>query len=502
MAEELRVNRAIASGFVETRRSPETPLEGLNRALNRGGRFIASGLNFAARQAEKELREADKLLSSPLITEEEVAEIEENATYPLAKFRAANRRGELLVQREAERLQDEVDNTPDPLAARALLQKEQAALLETVDDPAVAAGIRERMASLAPTLLSQASRRRIETRNAQEALTVDETLRLALEKEGALGYVGNLIPMMREEESSGGDVDALLGRAAGVLEAHWLSGDDEDPNDNVFADSTMEAIDQLMEDGTLDSKQRKAFAALRQRIENDEEATRRRLAGSGASVEKQTHLRQQTAILDWKRDNPDTPVPQNLRDSYLRTAPTPAAQRAAQKWLEQNVVTEGVLHKNEWQNGEKRVKAVFNLQARGIGDSSVDLSLNPVLMEHALNVYREIGASLPTELEGEELRVAAQKAVADSIASSERVTTLQAENNTKRENLLKRRAELKKRFAEGLPGVQTSKAGEQAKLASIDAEIRKLAGAAVRQVAEEWRLSNGYGPYDLDLPLE
>lgn len=504
MAEEIRVDRGVATGFVESRRAPETPLEGLGRALNAAGRTAASGLNFAGQLADKELREAENALSSPTITEEEVNEIREGSTFPLAKYRAANRLGELRVMQRMPEIEDAVAKAPDVLASRDILRKLQSEMLEGVDDPAVAAGIRERFATAAPTLLAEASRRRIETRERTERVTVDESLRLALENSGAIGLASEVVGMMTEDGLSGGDATALVDSAVTTIENHWLTGDDEDPNDNVFAEDSLDAIDTLLTVDTITGPERKKLTKLRQRIEQDEEASRRRLATEGSEAATAAQAQAFQRILDFQRDNPDTRVPDSLREAYIQTGHTAANKESARQWLRENVASEGVLDTPIWQEGAGQVKAMFNLQAQSVGGAAaggvnaVELALNPALLVHAQNVYRQIGAALPRDLEGDALRAAQQKAVADSIAAAQAVQVKQAEANAFREKLLDQRRAL----GRDIPGVKRNDAVIAKKQAAIDRQMRESMGLSVKIVANNWLILNGYSPLDFDNPLE
>jgi len=493
MPEEIRVNTEIERGFVGSRPAPGK-LDALRVALQ-GVKDVRSGVErFQAREAA----EVEDLLSSPLVTENEAQEIRDSAITPLAKLRAENRQGELIVQREVESLQDAISNAPDAIEARKILRQRQQELLDAHGDEAgIASGIRERFADVAPNLLGEASARRIATRERQERLAVDEDLRLNLESSGALGYVNTLIPHLTDEALTGGDVDGILADAAIVLENHWKSGDDvEDPDGNVNTVDSLESIDILLEDIPLDAKQRKAFTDLRQRIQSGEEAARRARATSDKPAKDAAHAQAQQDIINWIDANPDQPLPPQMTRRLIASGDTAAKKRAAREWLKDQAPPLGVVNTEIWEQGRTQLRAQAELEFEASIDFDLEDNVSPA---DILAVYESLGARLDPALADDpaELRRVRENAIAEATVKAKERVDLRRQTRQDRVAQTERfTVEYQRRIASG------DREGA-ARLANVHREsIIEVETRAFTQQIDRWALEMGYTPFDMVQPLE
>jgi len=186
MAEEIRVTPTIQRGFVDVGRPGPTGLSALASALDTTADV---GLKFAQQKLDQEVEETEKSLANPLVSDEEAREIEEEAFFPINKIKARNRVGENIVFRNRADIEDYLRKATDPVEARELLREKQAELLEKTTDLAEQAGIREAMASISPSLLTDASKERQATQARNDVISTISSQQHALEDTGSEGWV-------------------------------------------------------------------------------------------------------------------------------------------------------------------------------------------------------------------------------------------------------------------------------------------------------------------------
>ena len=320
---ELR-NRAFIS-----QRTPSTPLERLSRALARTGEAGGRALQIAE---ERELADAEELLRSPLVTEEEIAEITRDSFFPQVKIKAANRQGQLQVENAREEIAQALRDAPDALAARQMLRERQAQMLDLTEDVSVQAGIREAFAEVAPSLLSTAATRRAQLLDERDNEIQGALFQGVLEQRPE-EFTNNLVQELNVEVLTGGDIPAFHTRAVTGMANFYLEGDDEDGLNNTRTRTTLQTIDQVLKSNVVQSgAERAKYVKLRETIERDEIA--RQKAREGQAGLDDIHAAWQRRVTAWVDANPNQPIPQDLRKLYLDSAHTAAASRSALEFLD------------------------------------------------------------------------------------------------------------------------------------------------------------------------
>jgi hypothetical protein len=165
MAVALEKMPVIGGGTVDVSRPNDSGLHTLAQALDVG---IRSAAEIGQVAQANELNHINSLMNDSQAGPDEIAEIAENAYFPLNKYAAKNRMGEAVIAQNRTSIEDRLATAHDPVAAREMLREEQQRYLKDVNDPAVAVGIREGIANLSPGALNEASRRRRETLNLQK----------------------------------------------------------------------------------------------------------------------------------------------------------------------------------------------------------------------------------------------------------------------------------------------------------------------------------------------
>ncbi len=325
MPEEIRPGRSDARGFIHLGRTGPTAFEALGDALSDGVGIVNE---FVEKKEKKDLEEATNILSSPLLTPEEAAELEQTSRSPLIRMKAKNARGGLMVEEQIATFEDTISNTKDPIEARAKLKEFQSSLMEGVDDPAVRAGIRERFALHAPRMLGEASKRRLVAQEIEEQLIVSTDLQAGLSR-GPIGFTEILVDHAEGSALAGKDMNAFHERAAQALQNAWRSGDDG-LESNPDAPRILETIDAVLQHGGIvDEKQRSHYIGLRDAIEADEERRRGDPAVALDAANKAAYLARFKAAEKWRLRNPNAPFPADQAQALIDDAPTAAEARAA-----------------------------------------------------------------------------------------------------------------------------------------------------------------------------
>jgi hypothetical protein len=405
MPEEIRPSRSIESGRVDTGRPGTSGLASLGQALRTVSNTVG---DLTERAAEKELREMEDLLSSPLLSENEIQEIEESATFPLGRIKARNRRGSFLAQQAYDNVFDQVSQAPDATSARKILREAQQGILGQSDDASVQAGIRERFSEFGTELLSEAAQRRVVARAREETINVAEDQRVALESGSRLNFGNVLVGQLEDEQIANGDVAALVDTSILSLEAYWLAGDDDEiGKGNVHANRTLDHIDLILDEVPMESSERLKFSRLRERIEAGEEAAIANPEKLQTDALKRAHKNHGAALTNWSLDNPGVIPPEALTRPYLATAPTESARRAALEFV-QGVPDSGQV---VGVTGTKQ-----NTQTRGIllrRLAAFDAELSPEDAE-AISFYDTLVSELDPDLRSDEAELRRQL---DDIAS-------------------------------------------------------------------------------------
>lgn len=155
----------VGGGTVDVSRPNDSGLHSLANAL---GVAVQSAAEIGQVAQANELNRINALMNDATAGPDEIAEIAENAYFPLNKYAAKNRIGEAIIAQNRTAIEDDLASANDPVEARERLRAQQQRLAENVNDPAVLVGIREGIAALAPGALNEASRRRRETLNLQK----------------------------------------------------------------------------------------------------------------------------------------------------------------------------------------------------------------------------------------------------------------------------------------------------------------------------------------------
>lgn len=497
MAEELRVIGTIEKGFVDTGRPGPGGLDALGDALGRFGDLVGDSIKFAEREAKLEEQEVVEALSSPLLSEDEIREIEEASRFPLAKIRAQNRRGEFLVQKELEKIQDAAANAADPIEARRILREYQQRILDGVEDPAVQAGIRERMAREGSQILGEASKRRIAAREAEEIRTTSEDLRASMEYGGAVGLFNTLAPMMEDEVISGGSQQDIAVRGLQVIENFWRDGDDDDPSKNPNTDDALEAIDLVLDNGNLDAKSRGAYTEMRDKIVGAEATRARTYDATDEPTKTELHAQAQIRILNFKDENPTTQVPISMQRALIETAPTAPRAVAAREWLKDNVTPVGVLLTDTWEEGRRRLAGQARAVAQGLTPAGMEVALNPASMASAIAFYERVGANLDPKMEPEQLRNARDQALQDSVKAGLELDKAAAEAETHRDQVVSdytKKINQAKAVGQGEEEIQKLNA-------EMNESLRNIVPIVVQHKVSKWLARHGYADVQFDNPL-
>lgn len=364
----IQPGRSDARGFVTSQRPGPTTLDALASALDAGTDLAKTEYD---KFQKKQLDEATDLLSSPLITEEEIAELEARTNSPLIHQRARNARGGLIVEERIAAIEDEASKAPDALTARTKLREAQQALIESEQDPAVRAGIRQRMAEHSTRILSQAAVRRVDTVKREHKMTVASDLQAGLEN-GATAYGEIFSGHLYDATIAGEDMYEFNQDAVGTLRNYWQSGDDG-LDDNPDTPRVLEAIDiALQNPGLIDHKERSLWTQFREEVETDKERRKGNPEAALLKVEEANHLAMMKAADNWIAKNPGKPFPPEWAQQLRDAAPSRAALNAVRSLVDTQLADErlpGVLGTREYQEAHSML-APRQRDANGVIDET------------------------------------------------------------------------------------------------------------------------------------
>ena len=325
MPEEIKPIGELVRPRVDTGRPGDTGLGALSRALTQVNEL---GISIAQRAAKKELEEVENQLSTPGLTIAEAEEIQEEATFPLARIQAANRRGGLVVEAAQDDIQDILDKEPDVVAARRKLREHQESMMPQARNDAERAGIREAYAKLAPRMLADASARRVAARDAEAQRVQSDSFKNAIEFGGPETVVNRLLDDQFDTEVASGDVEALQTTFLESVSAYWKSGDNEELDVNVNVDKTVKALDLFLDNGSMGSTIRKATETLRDQILTKQQAdVNDPLKGLNAAMDRE-HAQITELVNKAQLENPYSTVDPDLAIRWVETARTAARKDA------------------------------------------------------------------------------------------------------------------------------------------------------------------------------
>lgn len=498
MSEELRVDRTVERPFVALR-GGESGLERLGRALGQGARATQQLASIAEREARREAEEIQEALASPLITEEEIAEIEGDATFPLGRIKAQNRRGELMVESQFDQIQQQVEAAPDAIAARQILRKIQQQILDGLEgqDTAIAAGVRNRMATIAPRILAEGSERRIKMRKRQERLDVNETNRLALETSGPEWAAATIIDGWTDELVAQGDSEQYASDTSEMLLNHYLQGDNDDPLNNIHADDVLETIDLLLAKDTgiprdLE-KERGTLIELRQKIENDEQNRFSKIEASGKLSASQAYANSYKRLVAHRETKPGEPIPEALIADAWNNAPSRTEVDELEGWLKENAPEQGALYTTTWQENFSKLRQIF---AADFESGGLQFAGASALID-ADAIYSDIGRRVPASTSPEDLRTIARESAIEAVNQAREIAQTRERTRAARvedrEDTITQIAEAE---AEGLDPVAIQEIKEQ-----YAARRRRTIGLDVEQAAIEVLQDLGLTPLDFENPV-
>lgn len=251
--------------------------EALARAL---GVIAKTGQQIATIASEEEVRRVDDLISNPVLTDEEIDEIAGNTWSPLARRRARNRQGELIVERNYDRIEEATASARDTVEARQQIRTIQQEMLEGVNSPEIRAGVHERMAAVAPNLLSTAAKTRRERRARVELEGIGEDIALSVLHRGGPGAVDTVKGMLVDQTLTDANPEDIRTAVLNTYSSLYAEGARMGEM-NANAPQVIRALTETLADPDIfprGSTQRRKATALRKSMMSELESERRSLA--------------------------------------------------------------------------------------------------------------------------------------------------------------------------------------------------------------------------------
>lgn len=388
MPEQIKPNSTVERGFVDTGSLPKSPYADLIGALQQNTR---SGINVLGMAVEAERANIEEKLSSPLLTAEEIDEIEKNAKFPVARLMAKNRKGQFLAEQERATIEDDLASATDVVDARDRLVAHQARVLEGINDAGVAAGVREHFAAMGAPLLGEAAKRREVIRDIGERADVNGTLAAAAKKGGV--YLSEIITGSIKDQmmTDPTKVSDLHTDAAQTIANRYAENPDT-------ADDLYQAIDTVV--GTpgavlLESDKDK-YLGVKAGIQAEERARNRRALAGVTSTKREEAAKR--LIFAHVRANPrGTPLPPDLADLIETDFKDP---KAGEKWLldlQAQQGKPGVVGSDPYNRALSALKSSLPTDAFTGGR-------DPVAAERRISVFNRLAASVdPSVLDDDQL---------------------------------------------------------------------------------------------------
>lgn len=386
MPEQIKPNSTVERGFVDTGSLPRSPYADLIGALQQNTR---SGINLLGMAVEAERANIEEKLSSPLLTAEEIDEIEKNAKFPVARLMAKNRKGQFLAEQQRATIEDDLASATDVVDARDRLIAHQARVLEGINDAGVAAGVREHFAAMGAPLLGEAAKRREVIRDIGERADVNGTLAAAAKKGGV--YLSEIITGSIKDQmmTDPTKVSDLHTDAAQTIANRYAENPDT-------ADDLYQAIDTVV--GTpgavlLESDKDK-YLGVKAAIQSEERARNRRALAGVTSTKREEAAKR--LIFGFVRTHPrGTPLPPELADLIETDFKDP---KAGEKWyldLQAQQGKPGVVGSDAYRRGLSALKAAIPDEGYG---------KDPVLIERRVSIYNRLSAAVsPSVLDDPQL---------------------------------------------------------------------------------------------------
>jgi hypothetical protein len=237
------------------------------------------GENEVRKLKEEEARISD-LLSNPSLTPEEAEEIANSAQYRANQMLAQNRQGEALAESKYLEIEQQLEQTADPIEAREMLRRMHQELTSGAT-PGVAAGVSERMSLYQNNVLQAASaRRKVRQKEADQVVLSSDFQALVsnperFEQFGTVfeAHVSDAIYAKRSTE-------AVTDSALNTLDA-WVAEGAAIGRENPRLPGAIAALDTMLDGrGLTTAKQRKAAGDMRESLINMRE---REISGSTTS---------------------------------------------------------------------------------------------------------------------------------------------------------------------------------------------------------------------------
>jgi hypothetical protein len=395
MLQPKRLERPIASGISGVTQGilNNDPIGILNAALGAGEALIEGHKN-------REEKDAQEVLSNPLATEGEINELINESTHSLNRVKAENRLGEWRASEGRSALLDAMSNTGSVEQARTVMLEHQGLALQEAGSAGELAGIKEAYAQWAPSMLDQASARRVAETERQAQIVTTGSQRTALHEGGPLAYATNFYGQLSEEAITSGDVDAYVVSAVTTLENEWLEGEGMDDIPNPRTDLILNSIDAVMadSDANMTDKSISQFRTLQKKILTAVGVDRVSTARDQLDADKQTHLDLMKEINVFKAENPGKAVPQTDIDAVREASWSPSILESSMNIIHaapENGTKTGVAHSDIATDQRKLLARSLNLHE---GGTLLITDKGFAVARQAMNNFDELLETLPSEI--------------------------------------------------------------------------------------------------------
>lgn len=321
-----------------------------------GLRTLAGSLDVAVRSAAEigqqaqlnEFHNVQSLLNDATLGPDEAKEIAGNAFFPVNRFAAQNRAGEARVHAARDVIEQDLLSAPDSIEARRRLRVHQQKLMEGENELGVQAGIRQAMADLAPALINDASKKRLELRNIQRRNDESFILRdqLTRDPKGFTGALGGILADQEMDATQEPDVH----KTAGQTMLNMLI---ENPAAAPFIkQAAREALDGGLVEG---AENRAQYTGVLKAVETLEKA-----AAASVSTEKaQKAYRNKLGLDIYDLHLAGEYIPEDMKRAYVSTFSDPLTGEAHLRTLYESArnAPAGVIDTDAYRAGLENIKA-------------------------------------------------------------------------------------------------------------------------------------------------
>lgn len=234
------------------------------------------GENEVRKLKAEEARISD-LLSNPSLTPEEAEEIANSAQYRANQMLAQNRQGEALAEAKYLEIEQQLEQTADPIEAREMLRRMHQELTSEAT-PGVAAGVSERMSLYQNNVLQAASARRKVRQKEADAVVLSSDFQALVANPERLEQFGTVFEAhVSDAIFANRSTEDVTKSALNTLDA-WVAEGAEVGRSNPRLRGAIDAIDAMLDGrGLTTAEQRKAAGDMRESLINMRE---REISGS------------------------------------------------------------------------------------------------------------------------------------------------------------------------------------------------------------------------------